>query len=78
MLEWCSRTIYKGKPYSKDKKNEEYRKENLKHLNNILKTSFDENDIELIYCELGNCINHSLTVEFIESSYDMNLLKGVY
>lgn len=78
LLEWCSRTISKGQPYQLERKNIEYRKENLKRFNQVLGTSFNEDEIDLIYCELGNAINHQLTIKFVESGYDLSLLINDY
>lgn len=33
-------------------------------------------DIAIIYQKLGNRVRHSLTEEFINSGYDMAVLKG--
>ena len=46
-----------------------------KGINKFLGTDFTEEDIALIYDRLGNCVNHDLTVEFINSGYDMSLLE---
>jgi hypothetical protein len=32
--------------------------------------------MELIYQKLGNSINHDLTIKFVKSGYDMNILKS--
>ena len=46
-----------------------------KFINYILGTRFTHDDFQDIYYYLGNRINHKLTIEFINSGYDMNLLK---
>lgn len=43
--------------------------------NELLNTNFNEDEWELIYCKLGNAINDKLAEEFINSHYDLNLLK---
>ena len=44
-------------------------------INYILETNFSHDDFQYIYSRLGNRVNHKLTIDFIESNYDMNLLK---
>lgn len=44
-------------------------------INQYLNTDFTEEDMSLIYTELGNGIKRTLTLKFIESGYDLNLLK---
>lgn len=49
---------------------------NLEHfINYMLETHFNHDDFQYIYLKLGNSVNHKLTINFIESNYDMNLLK---
>jgi hypothetical protein len=43
--------------------------------NDLLGTFFNEDDWEEIYCYLGNAINDDLSVKFIESNYDLDVLK---
>lgn len=75
LLEWGSRPIAKGCPYSSEKSNREWRRSLLLGYNNYLKTNFTESDIWLVYDRLGNAINHELTVKFVESNFDMEILK---
>lgn len=44
-------------------------------VNEYLHTDFNEDDIELIYTYLGNGINRELTLKFIESGYDLNIIR---
>jgi hypothetical protein len=44
-------------------------------INAYLGTSFTAEDMEQIYCRLGNAVNSELCVKFIESGYDMALLE---
>ena len=74
VLEWFSRPASYSRFYSSEKKNREYHKYMLSGINRFLKTDFSFEDMELIYQKLGNRVNHSLTVKFIESGYDLNLL----
>lgn len=75
LLEWVSRPIAKGMPYSTEARNIEWRKSLLCGYNNYLKTNFTLNDMYWIYDKLGNAINHTLTLEFIASGYDLSLVR---
>lgn len=75
LLEWCSRDMAKGVPYKSDKRNNEWRNELIKGLNEYLGTSFNQEDMYWIYDALGNGVNRELAERFIKSRYDMNLLK---
>lgn len=68
VLEWCSRDCIKGVT-----KNWQEETSNL--VNHILDTNFTKEQLEAIYCRLGNCVNHDLTIKFIQSNYDLSLLK---
>ena len=76
VLEWLSRGAYKTCPFYSNVKNERFHKFMLKGINDFLGTDFTESDIEEIYTYLGNRCNHKKTVRFIESNYDMSVLKG--
>lgn len=73
VLEWLSRPASKGIPYSQDWRNKKFRAFMLDGINMFLHTEFDENDIEIIYTYLGNACNHSRTLEFVRSGYDMSV-----
>lgn len=75
LLEWCSRPMAKGQPYSTYKRNVEWRNSLLCGYNNYLGTHFTLDDMYWIYDKLGNAINHELTLKFIESGYDLSLVK---
>lgn len=75
LLEWCSRPIAKECPYSSEQRNREWRRSLLLGLNLYLDTKFTEGDMWVIYDRLGNKINHDLTVKFVESGFDMEVLK---
>lgn len=68
MIEWLSRPSHKGLP----KKNQAY-------IRNILNKYFDKNwtieDLSLIYTKLGNEVNRELTLKFIDSDFDLNVLE---
>ena len=49
---------------------------NQKGFNNFMGTTFDDEDFLLIYEKLGNGINEPLTEDFIDSEFDIDILKG--
>lgn len=61
VLEWFSRPACKNKYM-------------LDGINRFLETDFSFEDMELIYQELGNGVNRNLTLKFIKSGYDLNVL----
>lgn len=75
LLEWCSRPMAKGEPYTYEKRNSEWRDSLIYGLNLYLGTSFNQDDMYWIYDRLGNRVNHELTLKFIESGYDLSLVK---
>lgn len=75
VIEWFSRGAYKAEPYGTRKKNNEFHKFMLDGINKFLGTKFTENDMELIYTYLGNAVDHELTIKFICSGYDLEVLK---
>ena len=68
LLEWCSRDSVKGV-------SNYWQRKTRNMINYLLGTNFTTNNLNMIYCRLGNCVNHNLTISFIESNYDFNLLK---
>lgn len=68
LISWCSRSACKGTKKRCQTKM-------LKGINSYLNTNFNHEDMELIYTYLGNDCNRKLCIEFIESNYDLNLLK---
>jgi len=77
LLEWLSRNAYKSEHYRKAKDNNRVHEYHLNGINAFLRTNFTHEDMKLIYCELGNCVNHELTIKFVESGYDMRILREV-
>jgi hypothetical protein len=75
VLEWFSRSAYKTCPFASDRKNKEFHKFMLSGINKFLETEFTVSDIDIIYTYLGNACHHSLTIEFIESGYDLSVLE---
>ena len=60
--------------YRTKKSNEAVYKYHLDGINKFLETQFTRDDIGKIYTYLGNCCNHSKTIAFISSGYDMEIL----
>ena len=75
VLEWLSRGAYKTCPFNSNQKNEKFHNFMLNGINDFLGTDFTEDDIVIIYTYLGNCCNHERTVKFINSGYDMAVLR---
>jgi hypothetical protein len=76
VLEWLSRGAHKTCPFHTNLKNERFHNFMLNGINDFLETDFTEDDIAIIYQKLGNRVRHSLTEEFVNSDYDMSVLKG--
>ena len=74
VLEWLSRGAYKTCPFNSNLKNERFHNFMLNGINDYLGTDFTEDDMETIYTYLGNRVNHALTVEFVNSGYNMAVL----
>lgn len=77
LIEWCSRDACKSMPYASEKINNKYHKMVRDCINRYLGTNFSFKDMNLIYCELGNGVNHDLTIKFVKSGYDLKLLGGL-
>jgi hypothetical protein len=75
VLEWLSRGAHKTCPFNSNLKNERFHNFMLNGINDFLGTDFTEEEIEIIYDRLGNRVNHALTVEFVNSGYDMSVLS---
>lgn len=76
VIEYCSRDAYKTMHFDSIAENIEYHDYVIERINEYLGTYFDETDMELIYTKLGYGVHHYLTIKFVESNYDMNILKG--
>lgn len=68
VLEDCSRNAFKGC-------SGKLRDEHLDGINKLLDTKFTKADMELIYTYLGNGIQHDLCLRFVESGYDLEVLR---
>lgn len=74
VLEWFSSPAHKTIPYSQEWRNRKFHEFMLNGINAFLDTNFTEQDMEKIYCALGNAVNHEKTMRFIESGYDFEIL----
>lgn len=70
VLEWLSRAAFKTSPYSQEWRNDRFHNAMRTSINAFLGTAFTEEDMETIYCKLGNRINHELTMDFILTGCD--------
>lgn len=75
VLEWFSRPAHKGEYYSKAAKLQEVYDYHLTSINKFLGTNFTTADIALVYQKLGNGVNRSLCKKFVDSGYDLSVLK---
>lgn len=69
ILTWLSRSACKGVGTY-------WEKRMRKIINSYLNTFFDKDDFSLIYQKLGNGVNPLLCEKFIDSGYDLAVLKG--
>ena len=74
VLEWLSRAAYKAQPYQTAASNKKFNYFMRDGINKFLGTDFSGDDMAVIYQNLGNSVRHELTVQFVESGYDMRLL----
>ena len=75
VLEWLSRGAYKTCPFHTNLKNERFHNFMLNGINDFLGTDFTQEDMQTIYAWIGCRCNHEKTVKFINSGYDMAVLK---
>ncbi|MBG9694233.1 hypothetical protein ABD91_26245 [Lysinibacillus sphaericus] len=68
MLEWLSRPISKGLPRTTARKY-------LLIFNRFMRTDFTMEDMGKIYTALGNATNRELTISFVKSDFNMDLLE---
>jgi hypothetical protein len=68
MFAWLSRPIAKGL-------NKYWAPRVLSSFNQLLRTNFNKDDMNLIYDRLGNDVNRPMAIKFIESNYDLTLLN---
>lgn len=77
VLEWLSRAACKGAPFNQEWRNRKFRKFMLDGINNFPETNFSEEEMGEIYTYLGNACNHTKTKQFVESGFDIKVLKEV-
>ena len=77
VLEWLSRAAYKAQPYKTAASNKKFNYFMRDCINKFLGTDFSHADMSAIYQQLGNCVRHDLTMRFVESGYDMTVLRFV-
>lgn len=75
VLEWFSRAAHKTQTYNTAKANKKFHQFMLDGINTFLGTAFDFDDMDLIYTYLGNAVHHDLTVRFVRSGYDLEVLR---
>lgn len=75
LLEWCSRDSCFNLPYMVMKLNELYWEQNRKALNSFFDQNWSHEDMSLIYETLGCHVNPTLTKQFIESGFDLQVLE---
>lgn len=75
VLEYVSRHASKTEPYRIHKLNDSYQRRNRENINYILGTNFTHDEMRLIYTRLGNCVNRKLSLNFINSGFDLKLLS---
>lgn len=71
IFEWKSRECSKFN----DKETEKFRNNINKFLNKSIGRTFTKDEFEIIYINLGNGVNKKLTKKFIDSNFDLELLK---
>lgn len=76
VLEWFSRAAFKTEPFYNHCRSKEFHEFMLNGINKFLDTNFSSEDMEEIYTYLGNSCNRPKTEKFIESGYDMSILRG--
>lgn len=75
VLEWLSRDAYKSTPFHRGVQNIKFRRFIFDGICKFLGHDFSFEDMEEIYTHIGNRANHAKTVRFIESGYDLKVLK---
>ena len=75
LLELCSKDSCFNLPYMVMKLNELYWEQNRKALNSFFDQNWSHKDMSLIYETLGCHVNPTLTKQFIESGFDLQVLE---
>lgn len=66
---------YKTQPYRTSKRNIQWQQKYISAFNKALGTKFNADEIAYIYTYLGNGCNKPIAIKFIESGYELNVLK---
>lgn len=74
ILEQLSREASSSLHFKTEKKNNEYHQKLTDCINDYLGTDFSINEMNDIYCYLGNGINHEKTKEFVLNDYSPSIL----
>lgn len=75
-LEMLTIDCCKSAPFETPDANIRFHKYMLKGMNKLLGMAFTEKQYLAIYTCIGNGINHQLTVDFIQSGYDLKILRN--
>lgn len=76
VIAWCSRDACKSTPYSANWRNAKYQAEIRMRLNGFLKADFSAEEWRDIYTYLGNDIRGDLCEKFVDSGYDINVIRS--
>lgn len=75
VIESLSYDCCKTRPYKTADANVEFRRYMIAGMNAFLGTSFSESDFLVVHTHIGCAINRPLAVKFIQSGYDLIVLK---
>lgn len=75
VLEYLSREAYKSQHFNAGWRNKEVHEYHLRGINTFCGTNFTAADIEIVYWRLGNGVNRKLTLAFIDSGFDLSVLR---
>lgn len=76
VIAWCSRDACKTQYCRVNWRNEKYQKNVRDAINSFLGTEFTAEDWMYIYTYLGNDIRRKVCEKFIESGYDLSVIKA--
>lgn len=71
----CSRDCCKTQPYIQELANQKYQESVRNKVNKYLDINFNEEEWMLIYTYLGNGCHSDLCKQFVESNFDINIIK---
>lgn len=75
VIAWCSRHAFKTTYCRVDWRNEKYQAEVRGKINKYLGVDFGIEEWEDIYTHLGNDIRRKVCEKFVESGYDLEVIK---